>query len=250
MEGRRTSGRRDLYVAAGIWIVFTIVAEAWALNADLHPLGASREADISDDAFDLLLYLGIPVSTFVLTALIYSIIRFRARDEADAAPVRTHSSFVTGWVAVTSFLAVFVIINPGFVGLDELEEDQHADLNIEVLAQQWNWTFDYVEPGVLLEETRQLVLPSDTRIRFAVTSNDVLHSFWIPAFRIKIDAVPGKTTETWVTITETGSFDEDTNFRVQCAELCGTGHARMAAEITVLEPDDFAAWAADRGGAE
>lgn len=241
----RKGSKRDLVVAGAIWIVFTVLAEAWALNADLHPLGASNEAEISDEAFNLLVYLGIPVFTLVLTALAYSIVRFRARGDEDGAPVRTHVPFVTGWVAISSFLAVFVIFNPGFVGLDELEEDRDADLTIEVLAKQWNWTYDYAEPGVVLEESRQLVLPSDTRIRFLINSDDVLHSFWVPAFRIKIDAVPGKTTETWVTITETGSFDEDPNFRVQCAELCGTGHARMASEITVMEPDDFDSWAAE-----
>lgn len=240
--------RSDFIIAALVWAVLTVAMEVWALNISTHPLGASREAGISDDAFDLLMYLAIPVFTFVLVALVYSVLRFRARDDADAAPMRTHGGFVTGWVAVSSFLAVLVIINPGFVGLDELGEDRNADLTIDVLAQQWNWSFDYVEEGVVLEKSRELVLPSDTRIRFAITSQDVLHAFWVPAFRIKIDAVPGKTTETWVTITETGSFDEDPNFRVQCAELCGTGHARMAAEITVLDPASFASWAEEARG--
>ncbi len=91
-------------------------------------------------------------------------------------------------------------------------------------------------------------MPVDERIKFLVTTpdNDVLHSFWIPAFRMKIDSVPGRVTEVFITPTETGSFDDNVNLRIQCAELCGPGHATMAMEVRVLEKAEFDEWLASR----
>jgi cytochrome c oxidase subunit 2 len=82
-------------------------------------------------------------------------------------------------------------------------------------------------------------------VKFEITGTDVLHSFWVPAFRMKIDAVPGKVTTLYVTPTVVGAFDDDPNMRVQCAEICGTGHARMRTQVVVVEPDEFEEWLAE-----
>jgi cytochrome c oxidase subunit 2 len=240
-------GRRDVIRVAIIWIVVTAAVELWAAGANLQPLGASREAEIVDGAFHLLLVLAIPVVTFVLVMLGYSMARFReAPDGSDASPLRTNRRFVSSWLGISAALSVLVIITPGFTGLDELRAEPTQDLTIEVTAEQWNWSFHYVEDDVTVEKADELVLPVDHRIRFLVTSSDVVHSFWIPGFRIKIDAVPGKVSEVLTTPTMVGDLGLDPNFRVQCAELCGTGHARMRAEVRVVDESEFSAWMADR----
>ena len=226
-----------------LWVALTAVGVAVVTGSDLNPIKASREAHIVDDAFDFLMLLSVPVAAFVLAVLVYSIIVFRSRSGNDeGSGVTTNRIFVRSWVAVTSSLAVLVIIHPGFTGLAELEAEPDSDLTIEVMARQWNWTYTYVEGGVTVEDADELVLPVDRRVRFLITSEDVIHSFWIPGFRSKIDAVPGLITELLSTPTEEGTFAEDSNFRVQCAELCGTGHARMRSEVRVVPGEEFDEW--------
>lgn len=235
------SGRRDIVVFAVAWLASTIALELWALNGQVHPFAASKEAEIVDGAFDLLLYLGIPVFTFVLVFLIYAVIRFRGGD-GDGSPIHTNRRFVYSWVAITAGLAIFVTINPGLTGLAELAADPNADLTVDVTSEQWNWTFRYVDHDVTLEGADELVLPEGRRVLLRVTSTDVIHSLWIPAFRIKADAVPGRIHDVYLTPTESGSFSGDPNFRVQCAEMCGTGHARMRTDVRVVGEGEFESW--------
>jgi cytochrome c oxidase subunit 2 len=147
---------------------------------------------------------------------------------------------------VTAALAVFVIFNTGMMGVRELTANQNADLVVQVEARKWNWTFTYPQQGVTLTDASELVLPVNRRIRFEVTSLDVIHSFWIPAFRMKTDAVPGHTGILYATPNKTGSYEDDFNLRVQCAELCGTGHARMRASLRILTQQEFESWLADQ----
>jgi len=94
----------------------------------------------------------------------------------------------------------------------------------------------------------EIVLPVDRRVRFEVTSTDVVHSFWVPAFRMKVDAVPGLTTTVYITPNRTGSLADDNGFRLQCAELCGFGHYVMGVPVRVVEQGEFEAWIAQQGG--
>jgi cytochrome c oxidase subunit 2 len=243
ISDRRTT-RTDLIVAGAIWVVVTGAALWWIASTNFHPLGASTNAEITDDAFDLLMYLAAPVTTFVLVVLGYSVVRFRTAedDEEESAPVRSNRLFVALWVVITAGLSVYAIINPGFTGLDALAADTDEDLTIEVTARQWAWDYTYVEDDLTIDSGNDLVLPVDTRILFKITSLDVIHSFWIPAFRIKKDAVPGLTTEVYTTATELGDFTEDDGFRVQCAELCGAGHSSMDTRVSVRSRADFDVW--------
>lgn len=239
------SGRRDIVVFAVAWLASTIALEWWAFSGQIHPFAASEEAEIVDGAFDLLLYLGIPVFTFVLVFLIYAVIRFRGGG-GDGSPIHTNRRFVYSWVAITAGLAIFVTINPGLTGLAELAADPNADLTVDVTSEQWNWTFRYVDHDVTLEDADELVLPEGRRVVLRVTSTDVIHSLWIPAFRIKADAVPGRIHDVYLTPTESGSFNGDPNFRVQCAEMCGTGHARMRSDVRVVSEGEFESWIESR----
>ncbi|MDK1018438.1 MAG: cytochrome c oxidase subunit II [Actinomycetota bacterium] len=252
MGAERSDNRVDLIIVAVLWVALTGAGLWWATVTNLHPIGASSNAVISDEAFDLLLYLSMPVTTFVVVVLGYSVLRFRVSlDETeDAAPVRSNRLFIAMWVLITVGLSVYVIFNPGFTGLDALAADKNAEMTIEVTASQWRWDYRYVEENIEFLDADGLVLPVDTRILFKITSQDVIHSFWVPAFRVKKDAVPGLITEVYMTTTKLGDFAQDDGFRNQCAELCGTGHTRMRTTVTVLTRVDFIAWVDAQRNAE
>lgn len=245
--------RRD-YIFAGIfWIALTLLLELYYPTVRFFGTAASEEGLIIDDTFNLLVYLAIPVFSFVVSILIYSVLRFRVADDdlddigASHQPQSTTKVYIV-WTIITSVLAIGILINPGISGIIELRSNPTADLVIEVTAEKWNWDFAYPQYGIVIEDATGgdvFVLPVDTRIKFEVNSLDILHSFWIPAFRMKIDAVPGLTTYLYLTTSSVGTFDEDINFRVQCAELCGSGHARMRVQVVVMEQADFDAWVAE-----
>jgi cytochrome c oxidase subunit 2 len=240
-RGNGTRGK-DWVVAGLIWVVLTALIEVAAVKWTFLPQQFSEEAVVVDDAFQLLIYLAVPVFTLVIVALGYSAFAYRVKerdDGGDGPPIFTNRRVVSWWLVVTTLLAAFVFVNPGLVGLRDLRADTGADLVIHAEARRFKWTFYYPDGQVTDEE---LVVPVDTRIRFDVTSLDVLHSFWVPAFRMKIDAVPGRTTEVFVTPTRTGSLTDIPNLRVQCAELCGVGHPGMRAPVRVVTESEYEAW--------
>ncbi len=238
--------KRDFFFAGLLWIVLTFAGITLVSQINLFPLSAAHEADIIDEAFLFLTLLGVPVFAFVLVGLIYSVIRFRQPGEMpeDGPPIRTSRPVTWAWLGITSALAVFIIFNPGLKGIRELTANREPDLVVQVEMRKWNWTFSYPQYGVAVVDAQELVLPVDRHIRFEVTSTDIIHSFWIPAFRMKVDAVPGQINILYATPTETGSFEDDINLRAQCAELCGTGHPRMRAGLRILESAEFEAWVA------
>ena len=245
-ESDQSSSRR-LIIAGVIWLVLTAIVELLVVWINWHPFGASREARITDEAFDLLMYMAVPVFTFVLVMGGYALWSDRdSGDEADGPPIRTNGMFVGAWMVITSVLAVVVIITPGFSGLDALRAEPTPDLVVDVSGERWNWQYTYAESGVETQGT--LMLPLDQRVMFRITATDVIHSFWIPAFRIKQDAVPGRVTFTMVTPEKLGTFAEEDGMRAQCAELCGVGHARMWTEVSVVTQADFDAWIEAAGG--
>ncbi|MBI4310396.1 MAG: cytochrome c oxidase subunit II [Chloroflexi bacterium] len=215
---------------------------------DLFPLAAAEEAAIVDDAFKLLMILGAPVFAFVVVTVVYSMLRFRRKGEpaGDGPAVHGPRPVILAWLAVTGALTLLVIITPGITGLRELRAhaNEAPDLVVQVQGVRWMWQATYPEHGVVSYD--ELVLPEGERVRFEVTSIDVLHSFWVPAFRAKIDAVPGKVTTTFATPDTLGSFQQDVNMRIQCAELCGLGHSVMRLPVRVVTEEEFEAWISKR----
>jgi cytochrome c oxidase subunit 2 len=206
---------------------------------------ASREGRIADEAILILLWLVMPIFTFVVAVVAYSMVRFRARDgsRADsAAQLRGDGRFSWSWVGATGALAVVVTIYPGITGLRFIWQTRSAPdpLVVNVTATQWEWRFEYPRQGLSGQE--ELVLPVRRPVRFVLRSNDVIHSFWIPAFRIKDDAVPGEERDLYLTPDRTVSTMSTSLARVQCAELCGIGHADMRAAVRVVPPSAFEAW--------
>lgn len=247
MREREADGdvRREGLIVAALWAALTIIGEVLVWDAPILPTRYADTATVVDDAFLVLTRLAVPVFALVLSVLVVSLVRFRARGrpETDGPPLRGDRRIYAVWLAVTGGLAVLLIIYPGLTGLAELnrQADRGADgLTIQVEAFRWGWNITYPEARVTTN--RELVLPVGQPIRFEVTSLDILHSFWIPGFRTKIDAVPGRTTLMFATPERTGGFEEDPNLRVQCAELCGLGHGVMAIPVRVLEVAKFEAW--------
>jgi cytochrome c oxidase subunit II len=240
--------RKDLVNATLLWIALSILGWILVLNWNIFPADYAREARIVDDAFNMLMVLAVPVFSFVVAILIYAAVRFRSPGGTeDGPPIRETGGIMTAWLAITIALAAGILINPGFVGMGEVRGEGGPDVVIGVTGQRWSWTISYPNGVDVTSYTGELVLPVDQRIQFDITSldPDVIHSFWIPAFRIKKDAVPGRVTQMFITPTETGTFDGDPNIRVQCAELCGQGHAQMAMRVRIVEQAEFDAYLDD-----
>lgn len=236
--------RRDLVAVGLLWAAGAGLFALGAARLDFFPFAASREAAVADAAFRLLLYMAAPVFAFVAVVLVYSFLRFRGRGDppADAPPLREHPAVARAWLAVTAALAAYVMYNPGLVGIGEMRGEHRADLAVRVEAARWSWKFIYPN-GVA---SRVLVLPAGRRIRFEVISLDVLHAFWVPAFRTKVDAVPGLVTMLHVTPTVTGTERDSHTLRVRCAELCGLGHDVMHVPVRIVAQGAFDRWLAEQ----
>ena len=243
---------RDIFIVFVLWVLFSAVGLVVVTLFKPFPVAAAEEAYIVDGAFTFLTYLAVPIFSLVIAMLVYSGIRFRigGTPSEDGPPMRSNRPFVVAWIVVSTILTIVVIIHPGITGLNEIRasERKPADILVEVEGQRFAWTITYPQYGVF--SSRELVLPVDEHARFNVTVSEnypaVLHSFWIPAFRIKIDAVPGMTTRAAATPTMTGTFEEDVNFRIQCAEMCGRGHNAMRLPVRIVERSEFDSWLAEQ----
>jgi cytochrome c oxidase subunit 2 len=228
-----TSPRGHLLIAAAAWAVLSVVGIALVAGVQILPVVASREADIEDNAFVLLTVLSVPVLMFVVVGLAYSALRFRANgDTSDGPPIHGHRGVQATWLGV-SFILVIGLFGYGAVGLLDIRGAQDADFTVRVHGEQWKWTFEY-PGGVLVGD--ELHIPVGARVHLAIESKDVIHSFWVPAFGIKQDAVPGRTTNIYVTAMSAGTYPG------LCAELCGSGHTGMHLTVVVSSQAELDAW--------
>ena len=235
---------RDHAFAGALWVALT-AAGLWLARrwTEALPVVASAEGRVIDHSFSLLLRFVVPIFTFVVTLLLYTAVRYRSRGEetADVAHApRDNPAFTWGWFAATAALNVLFVVHPGLTGLNEIRAklgEQSDELVVQVHARQWSWSFTYPQYGITVRD--RLVVPAGRRVRFEITSEDVVHSFWVPAFRLKMDAVPGRVTTLYVTPDRVISTRDDPTVRVQCAELCGAGHLAMRAVVQVVDPDAF-----------
>ncbi|MGD9754310.1 MAG: cytochrome c oxidase subunit II [Acidimicrobiia bacterium] len=238
MRGRRG----DWSLLFVLWAVFIVIGELLAWKVDLLPGNYAREGEVVDEAYILLIALAVPVFAGVAATLLTMMVRHTTWKLGDAPPTEDgrylphHRTLTIVWVTVSALLAAGVAVNPGFVGLRDFRGEQRADHVIAVQAQRWSWQFTYENGAVATDE---LVLPVDERIRFDLSSIDIVHSFWIPAFRVKLDNVPGRTTQLYVTPEREGDYADNFNLRIQCAELCGLDHAKMAVPVRVVSGAEF-----------
>jgi cytochrome c oxidase subunit 2 len=141
------------------------------------------------------------------------------------------------WVAIPTVI-VSILAAYAWIVLDDVEAKQPNELRVVVKGQQFAWRFEYPEYDNL--KSNELYLPKDRPVKFDIDSDDVLHSFWVPSFRLKIDAVPGLTTFIRLTPSRLGKYD------IVCAELCGIGHSTMRQYTYVVEEQEFEDWVAEQ----
>jgi cytochrome c oxidase subunit 2 len=243
-----SANRKHVLAAISIWIVLSLGGFALAFGYVPLKGGASAQGVVVDDAFWLLTVLAVPVFTSVLAVILYGLLRFRANGEPseDGPSIRSNTPFTILWVVISAVLCTFVIIHPGITGVNELRayDGEDVDLVVNVQGTRFAWFLQY--PAKNIKTSRELVLPVGAVTRFNVTSKDVIHSFWIPAFRVKIDSVPGMTTRVVATPNRIGAFEQDVNFRLQCAELCGLGHSTMSIPVRVVTEAEFETWIANQ----
>lgn len=211
-------------------------------NTDLTPDLASQQGQNVDDMLRVLYILASIVFGGVMSFLLYSVVAFRRQpgDLSDAQPIHGHTRLEIAWTLVP-LVVVLSLATAGTNALLDLQgSDSDQDLLVDVHGFQWAWSFEYPDYGF---SSANLVLPVDRQTRFNIRSRDVIHSFFIPEFRVKMDAIPGITNELRVTPSQTGQY------RAYCAELCGTSHAYMIATVQVLEQADFEAWAQEQQAA-
>jgi cytochrome c oxidase subunit 2 len=192
------------------------------------------------------------ITLFVLALLITVVVRFNAR--ANPVPSRTtHNTLIeVAWTLIPVLILVGIAV-PSFRLLFEELDVPKADLTVKATGKQWYWSYAYPDNGKfefdsllaedkkprLLGVNNELVVPVNKVVRVQVTGADVIHSFAVPAFGIKIDAIPGRLNETWFKATKTGMFYG------QCSELCGRDHAFMPISVRVVSEQDFTAWVAE-----
>lgn len=224
---------RHALIAIGAWAILSTIGVLLIIGVQIMPEIASSEAQIENHAFVLLTAVSVPVLMFVVVGMAYTAIYFRSRDGADDAPaIHGNSAIQAGWLVVTTAM-VLGLFAYGAIGLVEIRGAQDAAMEVQVHGKQWEWSFDYPQARVTSNE---LHLPVGQRVHLVITSNDAIHSLWLPALGIKQDAVPGRPTEAWVTATEEGTYS------VQCAELCGYGHTVMTTSATVSSQAELEGW--------
>ena len=221
-----------------IGVVASIVGIAITLLIDWFPEPASKSASDIDTLYDVLLICSVPVFVLVMTIAIYSVVRFRAKpgDMGDGPPIHGNAKLEVFWVTVP-FIMVTLLAIYGWYTLDNIEAKQKNEMVVNVTGQQFTWTFEYPAEKV---QTKELVLPVNRPVEFKIHSKDVIHSFWVPQFRLKSDAVPGLTTHIRLTP------DREGNYEVVCAELCGLGHSTMRQFVHVVPASEFQTWLSDQ----
>ena len=219
-----------------IGAVASVVGIAVALLIDWFPVPASEQAGPIDTLWDVLLIASVPVFVLVETIVLYCAIKFRMRpgeELKDGPPIHGNTKLEIIWTAIPAILLVG-LCTYAYVVLTDIEKAEANSMQVRVVGEQFTWTFYYPGEGDEEIASPQLYLPANTPVNFTVQSKDVIHDFWVPAFRMKIDAVPGLDTHIRVTTT-----DRMGEFPVVCAELCGLGHSTMRQSAHVMTREDF-----------
>ncbi len=192
----------------------------------------------------------ITLITLLVTALlIVAMVRFNARSNPVPSKTTHNTLIEVAWTIIPVLILVGIAV-PSFRLLFEQLDLPKADLTVKATGKQWYWSYTYPDNGKfefdsllahdkqprLLAVDNELVVPVNKVVRVQVIGADVIHSFGVPAFGIKVDAIPGRLNETWFKATKTGIFYG------QCSELCGRDHAFMPIAVRVVSDQDFAAW--------
>jgi cytochrome c oxidase subunit 2 len=239
--------RKDVKQAALLTVIFTIIIGYGGSVVITHVMGApaSEVMATTIKMMNGFTWASAPIAGLVAAMAVISLMGKRhfgdtPPEDADHQ-IRNSPRTTTTWLIVSAVMCLFAVIWGSVVlAQDNANLLDKKEMNINVTGQQWVWNFDYVDNGAV--RSQDLYLPVNKPVLFHVTSNDVIHSFWIVQMGIKIDANPGYVTQTEVTPNKIGTYD------LRCAELCGLLHANMQRKIHVVSQADYNAWIQSNGG--
>ncbi len=220
-----------------IGVIASAVGIAVALSINWFPKVASTQAEDIDTLFDVLIIASVPIFVLVEVVVLFSVWKFRMRpgqELEDGPPIHGNTKLEVIWTAIPALLLVG-LCGYAYKVLQDIEEKPKNEIVVNVTGQQFAWTFEYAGQKAKVS-SEQLYLPEGTSVEFHVRSKDVIHDFWVPEFRQKIDAVPGITTKYRITPNRLGAYP------VVCAELCGLGHSTMRQTVHVLPQQEFDSW--------
>ena len=216
---------------------------------------------VSRDVFELhmlIFYICVAIGAVVFSVMFYSLFRYTKKRNPNPSTFHESTKLEVAWTIVP-FLILIEIAVPASKTLTEIYDDEEGEINIQVVGYQWKWEYKYLEDDInffsnlstdqdeiynlvpkgenyVLEVDEPLIIPVDTRVRFLITANDVIHSWWVPDFAIKQDAIPGFINTAWTRAEETGIY------RGNCTELCGKNHGFMPVVVKVVEKDEYNDW--------
>jgi cytochrome c oxidase subunit 2 len=234
-------GRQRPIVVAAVAAVIAI-AIGIVLSFVIHwfPAQASTQAKNTDRLYHVLAIASIPIFVIVVGVILYSVWQFHMKpgeENKDGPPIHGNTRLEVFWTAIPTVL-LLGLVGYSFVVLRDNEKKPAHEIQIGVTGQQFAWSYQYppsVTGGKPLE-SYQLYVPKGESVNFGIHSKDVIHAFWIPAFRVQEDAVPGITTHWRVTATRLGSYP------VVCNLLCGLGHSLMRSTVHVVTEEQFRSW--------
>ena len=243
-----------------------VASADWALNM---PRGVTELSKETYDLHMMVFWVCVAIGVLVFGVMIYSLVKHRKAAGAEPAKFSHSTVAEVIWTAIPVVILLAMAI-PAAETMIRLEDSRNPDMTIVATGYQWKWHYRYQDQDVafysslsrpslearrldatanpfdvendLLDVDRPLVIPVGAKVRLLLTSNDVLHAWWVPELAIKKDAIPGIVNETWFQPLETGTF------RGQCAELCGKDHGYMPIVVEVVEPDAFQAWVETNNG--
>jgi cytochrome c oxidase subunit 2 len=233
--------RKGIVQLVAIGVVIAVLSSLVAVLFKWLPTSASEEFDRIQAIYWFATVISIGIFSLVAAVIVYSVWKWRVPldDDADGPPIHGHTGLEIAWTAVPAVLVIAIGVVSAVV-LARNGDAGNRPLEVQAIGQQFTWKFVYSEYDDRQTgdpvQTGELVLPVGQEARFTMTAVDVIHSFWVPNFGQKMDAVPGIETEILVTPDRTGEFE------VVCTELCGFGHAAMRAKARVVTQAKFDQW--------
>lgn len=230
----RRSNMKHFIAVAFIVILTSILVYAGLSAAKLLPVAAAIQAGPIDRLFHIEIIAISFLFSLIFVPLVYSLIVFRRKtgDTSDGQHIEGSTQLEIGW----TIIPLFIVLGLAYLGSENLSEIKRVDpqaMTAGVTGFQWAWKFDYPDAGI---SSNELHLVVDRQVALRMTSPDVVHSFWVPEFRIKQDLVPGIETIYRITPNLIGDY------KVRCAELCGTSHSYMEAPVIVQTQEEFDSW--------
>lgn len=229
-------GRLPIAKMIAATVALTAVISAVMLPINWNGQAASAEAPKIDMLLDVMIVLSAFVFALVMVMLFYALWKFKAKpgDESDGEPIHGNTRLEVAWTVIPTIIVLFGAAYSWAV-LEDIEREEQNPLTVSVFSQQFAWSFGYPGKGNAWSEG-ELRVPVGRQVHFKMHALDVIHSFWVPEWRIKKDNVPGITTTAIVTPDRPGTY------QLVCTELCGYGHTTMRAKVVVEPEDKFERW--------